>query len=312
MAPRSQQQGSALVMTAIFATGLMITAGLVADVGSMLYQRSRMQVATDAAALAGARALPYGDAYAIDQAQEISAENGYKLPASDVSIVNGSRMTVKLERSSDSVVRKILTAVTGQENASPLTVGAQSTADLRYTQASPRPIGIPFCQFRPGAEYVLKQTSSVRTYFGLSADGMGAGVYRQEVLQGVQRSLAPGDVVPADLGSQSDLTVSALDQLIGNDQTSYREAMSGVPTPRVIILPTYVSWSYQSNEIANVVLYGFVRYYVAYTTSQGDVYGRFMDKLTAGAGGAGSPQYSVRLVDASAPLPPPFPPGLRG
>lgn len=302
---RSNQRGSALVTTALLATGLMVVAGLVADTGALLYQRSRMQVATDAAALAGARGLVNGHRYAVAQAKDVAAKNGYALSETSIKIQNGSRMTVSLDRSSDSLVRRILSAMNEKRLGSPLQVGARAIADLHVVETvpGPRPFAIPFCQVQSGAEYVLKQNAKGRSYFAVGADGVGDGLYRQNILYGMRQKLSAGDILHSNLSDQSGLTVENINKLIGSDHTSYRQAQSGVETPRVIIVPTYRDWSYQSRNIADVVIDGFVRYYVSYTTSQGEVYGRFLDKVD-GDSAKSATKYEVHLVDENEALPP--------
>lgn len=304
---RKHQRGSAVVTTAIFATGLMVVAGLVADTGAMLYQRSRMQVATDAAALAGARGLADGHRKAIEQAKEVAAKNGYELAERDIKIQQGSRITVTLDRSSDSLVRRLISAMGEDRIGSSLTVGARSVADLHVLRKvpGPRPFAIPFCQYQSGAEYVLKMNAKGRSYFAVGADGVGDGVYRNAIMRGISQKLEPGDSLQSDLSDKSMLTVETINKLIGLDRTSYRQAQIGVETPRVITIPTYKDWHYQSRNIADVIIDGFVRYYVSYTTSQGEVYGRFLGKADEETSKK-VVKYEVRLVDESEPLPPAY------
>lgn len=56
---RSDERGQVIPMVAVIMTFLLGMAGMVADVGHMMYCRAQLQAITDAAALAGAQALPY-------------------------------------------------------------------------------------------------------------------------------------------------------------------------------------------------------------------------------------------------------------
>lgn len=55
----SDDRGQVLPMVAVVMTCMLGMAGLTADVGHMMYCRAQLQATTDAAALAGAQALPY-------------------------------------------------------------------------------------------------------------------------------------------------------------------------------------------------------------------------------------------------------------
>ena len=308
----SREKGAALIMTALMVTGLVVMAGLVLDTASLVYQRTRMQVAADAAALAGARGLTNGSAFAIAQAQSMAAKNGYTLPAEAISIENGSRMTVTLETPVNSLVGRVLQVMTpgaSSNLAKPFQVGATSTADLRFQHQSEglRPFGVPEQDFHPGIEYVLKAGAggSIRGNFqALALDGPGANLYRNAILNGAQTSLKVGDLVSTEPGNIVGPTVSAINQLIGPDQTGYRDATQGAKTPRVITVPLLSSSYFAAHGRSNVTIAGFARFYITYTTSRGEVYGRFIDRLSRPeVPGTGS-QYYVRLVDASAPLPP--------
>jgi hypothetical protein len=76
-------------MTALLIASLLGAAALVLDVGSWYRTKRHDQSVVDAAALAGAQALPDDPAQAITLAQNYASANGVTLPASDVSISTG-------------------------------------------------------------------------------------------------------------------------------------------------------------------------------------------------------------------------------
>ncbi|HEY9855975.1 MAG TPA: pilus assembly protein TadG-related protein [Stenomitos sp.] len=312
MASRKEhQKGATLVTTALFATGLVVIAGLVADTGAMMYHRTRMQVAADAAALAGTKGLLNGRDYGIAQAQEMAGKNGYELKRSNIGIAPCNlRMLVVLETPNESLVGRVLKAVKGEDpdNANPLTVGARAQADLYVvgTNYGVRPFGVPEADFKPGAEYVLKQGpgGSIRGNFqALGLDGTGADVYRTSILNGANRTVHVGDMVPTEPGNMNGPTVSAVNQLLGNDSTSYQDASKGNKTPRVMTLPLMGDSFFAVNGRSNVTIAGFARFYVTYTTSRGEVYGRFIERVSEPEIKGTTNQYSVRLSDEGDPEP---------
>lgn len=317
MTNRQRERGATLVTTALFATALTMVTGLVVDTGAMLYQRTRMQVATDAAALAGARALLNGQAYAVAEAKSEASKNGYAVRDSDITIQQGSRISVRLQNQTPSLAARVLNAVRGLDPQAAATLGveAKSTADLHCVELTygVRPFGIPDRAFRMGAEYVLKQSAGGSTdgnFQALALDGPGASLYRTAILNGAKRTVHVGDSVPTEPGNMAGPTVVAINQLLGNDHTSFVSASYGSRTPRVITVPLIDANQYaQANGRSDVTVTGFGRFYVTYTTSRSEVYGRFMERVNQQTVQGTALQYSVRLADEGDPVPPPVTPG---
>lgn len=308
----NREKGGTLVTTALFATGLVVATGLVADTGALVYQRTRMQVASDAAALAGAKGLPNGQIHAVAQAQAMASKNGYELSPAGIKIQNGSRMTVTLNSPVNSIVGRVLEALKpagAPGTAPPFITGARSVADVHASQLNYglRPLGVPQQDFRAGSEYVLKQGagSSLRGNFqALALDGPGATLYRSAILNGAMRTIHVGDMVPTEPGNMVGPTVTAINQLVEGDRTSYRDAAKGAMTPRVVTLPLLDQSFFSASGRSNVTIAGFARFYLTYTTSRGEVFGRFIDMVSEREVRGTTQQYAVRLADEQDPLPP--------
>lgn len=87
---RSEQRGQAILVTTLFLTVLMGATALTLDVGSWYRQQRQAQATADAAALAGAQALPNADptqAYAF--ANQYAAKNGGGVDAGGIQISSG-------------------------------------------------------------------------------------------------------------------------------------------------------------------------------------------------------------------------------
>jgi secretion/DNA translocation related TadE-like protein len=78
-------RGQATIMTVLFLTVLCGMVGLVLDVGSWYRADRQLQVQADAAALAGAQALPQSTGDATNLAMQYAQKNGVTLNASEVS-----------------------------------------------------------------------------------------------------------------------------------------------------------------------------------------------------------------------------------
>ncbi len=314
---RQNERGSTLVTTAFFATALIVFVGLVTDAGLMMYQRTRMQVAADAAALAGAKALLNSPGQAVVAAQELAKQNGFPITASQVKIEKGSRVTVAIDSPTDSLVSRVLAA--GQAQAEPKSpaqpatflIGAQASADLHCVevQHGARPWGVPESDFGVGREYVLKQGAgnSIRGNFqALALDGSGANIYRQAILNGSKTTVKAGDMIATEPGNMNGPTVTAVNQLVGNDRTSYEQArLNPTRTPRVVTVVLLDEGSYfGANGRSNVEVSGFARFFVTYTTNRGEVYGRFMDRVNTNEIIGTRLNYAVKLVDSESPITP--------
>lgn len=316
---KKNEKGATLVTTAFFATALVVFVGLVADAGLMMYQRTRMQTAADAAALAGARALLSSQAQAVVAAQDLARQNGFPITASQVSILKGSRVTVSIDSPTESLVGKLLAA--GQANAGPnppqkpasFTIGAEASADLHCIELhhGARPWGVPDTDFAMGREYVLKQGpgGSVSGNFqALAIDGNGANIYREAILNGSKGTVKLGGMIATEPGNMNGPTVTAVNQLLGNDRTSYDQArLNPSRTPRVVTVVLLDPQSFfGANGRSNVLVTGFARFFITYTTNRGEVYGRFMDRVNGPEILGTRLNYEVKLVDASSPIYPAF------
>jgi len=83
-----RQEGQAILMTVLFLAGILGMAALVLDVGSWFREKRQLQASADAAALAGAQALPGSPSNATTLAVNFGGSNGGGVLASNVSITS--------------------------------------------------------------------------------------------------------------------------------------------------------------------------------------------------------------------------------
>ena len=118
-------RGQATVLTLVFLVVLLGMAALVLDLGSWYRSDRATQSAADAAALAGAQALPSDPGGASTLALQYSNKNGGGLAGGDISISSGLAQNytikVKLTRSASGVFTKLF-------GVHSVTVGAHATA----------------------------------------------------------------------------------------------------------------------------------------------------------------------------------------
>lgn len=86
---RREENGQALVVAVLFLTVLLGLTAAVLDVGSWFRAQRAAQASADAAALAGAQALPVDPAGATSLAVDYASRNGDAVAPADVQIANG-------------------------------------------------------------------------------------------------------------------------------------------------------------------------------------------------------------------------------
>jgi Putative Flp pilus-assembly TadE/G-like len=185
-AKRNNQSGQALVLTVVFLVSLLGMAALVLDVGSWYRAKRDLQATADAAALAGAQALPDAPGSATGLANQYATTNSPDLATKDVSIssniVPNDRITVHVTRPAPGFFSKILGISSVQVGASSAaqTEGmaqAKYVAPITVKNTHPMLAG-PGCPcFGPGNETVLPlgKTGAPGAFDLIDLNGDGKG-----------------------------------------------------------------------------------------------------------------------------------------
>jgi len=134
-------RGQATVLTLVFLVVLLGMAALVLDIGSWYRADRATQSTADAAALAGAQALPYNPANASSLAVQYGNKNGGGITGGNVSVTTGvlpnDTITVHLTRPAPGVFTKLF-------GINSVTVGSHATARASLMQQAQyiAPIGV--------------------------------------------------------------------------------------------------------------------------------------------------------------------------
>lgn len=284
---RKREEGSILALVAVLATGLMIMTGLAADVGMMVYQRNRMQIAADAGALAGARALINGSNEAIKQAKAMTLENGIAIQNKDVEVQGaGTIVQVSLQTPVGLMVGPLV-------KLTDVTVGARARAALQSKVLSRgvRPLGIPYDAANPdpgfsvvGSDFVLKQDPSPErgNFQALGIDGTGADIYRNGLLNGVNKTVSSGDITSTETGNISQPTRDTINQLISQDSSSFDQVLPNPgDSPRVVTAVLLDKNSYSTPDLSGrsqVKIVGFAQFYLVSVSSTSEVSAKFIKR----------------------------------
>jgi Flp pilus assembly protein TadG len=226
--------GQATIVTVIFLVVLLGMAALVLDIGSWYRADRSTQSTADAAALAGAQALPYDPANASTLALQYSDKNGGGLSSSDISITRGlsdnDTIQVHVSRQASGVFTKLF-------GVDSVTVGSRATARASLMQSAQyvAPIGVnlkhPMLKGTSGCPCFgeshettlpLGKTGAPGSFDLLNIDGSKGGTGGQTladwILKGYSGYLPIGSYL-SDTGAKwnDSLVQNALDQREGTD-----------------------------------------------------------------------------------------------
>lgn len=204
----AEEDGQVLALTALMLTVLIGVATLVLDVGTWFREDRQLQAAVDAAAAAGAQALPEDPGRAVQLALEYAGKNGGGVAAEGVSLGTGTgfdSITVRGSRDAPGFFSRVF-GVLSVEVGARATARSSALARARYAA----PIAVhethPFLQCEPDPCFdletqlplgKLKDSGNGAGAFGLvdytSGNGSAsAGQIADWILHGYDGLLSPG------------------------------------------------------------------------------------------------------------------------
>lgn len=287
---RGHERGSALVVVTGLALCLAAFMGLVADTGVLALEKARLQGAADAAALAGALALPGGLDLAERQARTYVEANGGPSSAA-VEFPSEARVRVAVDQTVPLIVPMLLGGAAQR-------VSAASTAETtRLTTPGARPFAIPDSSFVAGGSYVLKagpQSGQQGNYRALAIDSTGTPAYVEAINQGAIATVSVGEWLSTEPGNMAEPTEEAVQELVATTSAAVGRVVAEHPAcsadavcdlrtcPRVVIAVLVDPLTfYDADGRKPVLVTGFSRFYLTGTSGNGEVYGQFLERFTA-------------------------------
>lgn len=164
--------GQTLALTVVFLTVLLGAVALVLDVGAWFRESRRLQAVADAAALAGAQALPHDPAAAVELARDYATRNRGSVAPDDVSVL-GSRIVVHASAPAPGFFSRVL-------GIASFTIGAEATATANTIGAArgAAPIAVPeahpLLQCTPDPCFGQSTTLDLINLGGSGSGGSGA------------------------------------------------------------------------------------------------------------------------------------------
>jgi Flp pilus assembly protein TadG len=295
---RRCERGQALVLMVLFLAFLLGCATLVLDVGSWFRSQRQLQSAADAAALAGAQALPNSPGDATGLAQQYATKNASDLSSAEYSIESdlapNDRITVHVTRNAPGFFARIF-------GIASVKVGATATAQAKVMAQAKHvaPITIKNTEpmlggsgcpcFGPGNETTLPLRTGAPGGFALvDLTGNGNGTTSDDALadwivNGYPDYLPVGKYL-SDPGAKYNKSriQSALDSRIGSE----------------LLFPVFDTYS-GGGANAGYHVIGWAAFHLesADLNGQGSLTGYFTEVIWDGIGATtGGPNYGARTV----------------
>ncbi len=282
----TEEHGQSLVIMSLFMTVFIGMLGIVLDLGRGYISYREMQVAADAAAIAGARALAdgFGESFVTTRAQELLAANGADTDLSIVTVTDGSQVTVEAKAEVETVFAKIL----GLDS-----ISVSAEAKALYGAAAEADNLMPFV--------VEKDTWVFGETVELWGNPSGAGNFGWVHWSG-QVPSTPTLQANIDDPSRSD-TVHIGDQVSGHPGVSFNavrnnlNAWIGSPVTVILYDPAEVTGA---GANLKYVARGFARFVITSTVSQGansKIYGYFVEYVGAGSEVDPTSTIGIKMID---------------
>lgn len=303
------EQGQTLAMSVLFITVLLGMAALVVDVGAWFRESRRLQAVADAAALAGAQALPDDPAAAIALARDYALKNGGDVAPEEVTVSEGS-ITVRAGAPAQGVFSRVFELaafrITASATAAAAPVGAAKGAAPIVV-----PETHPLLQCLPEPCFDQSTTLELINLNGTGSAGAGAfglldfdtetpgtasaGEVADWIRDGYQRYVG----VDPEYGDVEDYTSATGAKFNSSDVKSALSAQIG----RELLLPVYRSIS-GSGANARYDIVGWVGFQLesfSGSGSSGTIRGMFREVTWEGReGGAGVADFGARTVRLTA------------
>jgi len=295
---QKNQRGSVMVIVSAAMAALLGMAALVSDFGLLVLNKTRLSAAVDAAALAGARELPYSALAAQQKAEEYVQLNDAGIDKLSITISeNNSKIQVDAEKTVNLILFPALGINTGKVRASAAAVTGAFTSVRGAV-----PLGVPEQKFQFGQEYELKQGSHGSRLLGpgnfgalkLGDDnedgdnnGGGAKLYREYLKYGYSGELKIGDTVGVKSGNMSGPTRQAIEYRLDRCSGACTPGNIEPGCPRVLIVVVYDPSTIDPNQkVKEVTISGFAAFLVTEVPGSGNeniIRGYFLDIVETSA-----------------------------
>lgn len=285
---KSKRGNSAIIflLTSTLFIGML---AFITDAGMMYLEKSRLQNAVDAIALAAMQDYPNGEAAMLEQAYHYADLNNVNSADLLINLSDDNkRITVTTEKKVQTYFARIfdITDEIVQAKAS-AKIGAIVAAD------GIRPFAVEQQDFEFGVTYTLKKGASggyTGNYGALALGGTGALNYKNNLQYGYHGEIGIGDLVEigedleTEPGNMAGPTYEGVTYLLEKDTcTSHDLTKLEKDCPRLIVIPVIDSFDVEGRTTVKIM--GFVSFFLEETTYDGgktEVKGKYIKTLGQG------------------------------
>ncbi|MFZ5352201.1 MAG: pilus assembly protein TadG-related protein [Bacillota bacterium] len=301
------RSGNSTIVLMVAMTLIIGASALVTDAGMIYIEKTKLQNAVDAAALAGISAYSQGESAVISEVYESAQLNKLDISTLNIQLMNSNRkITVEASKKVNFYFAKIF-------NKTDAVVDARATAVIAPLVAVDgiKPLGVEQQQFVFGATYVLKcgaGDGSNGNYGALALGGTGASNYKYNLIHGYHGDLETGDLVKigytldTEPGNMEGPTYDAIRQIIESDYNTYTD-LTRLPldSPRLFTIPVVDDFDVSGRDTVTIV--GFATFFIDDVVFRGgktEITGKFIKTLGEGEIDEYSPDYGfygIKLVE---------------
>lgn len=279
----NKEKGNIAIITALAISVLFGFCALAADLALVYAEKTDLQNAVDAAALAGAQELPSNPESAYQIALEYASQNG--INASVNFDTNYTEIIVTSSKNVPTFFARILGI-----NSETVTAKAKAMVVPVQTLIGAVPLCVLSQDFVYGQQYQLKNAppdGQSGWYGALRLDGKGASNYEHDLAYGSSQELSVGQIVEVEHGNMSGPTKRGLEKRLSLDTRIPRNTFENHDrdAPQIIYLPVVEVLSEKNNSIHEVKILGFAAFFVESVSGNGNdsvVTGRFLRTIVFG------------------------------
>ncbi|KDR93787.1 Putative Flp pilus-assembly TadE/G-like [Peptoclostridium litorale DSM 5388] len=313
-------RGSTIIFISLTLSIMLMFVSFAVDIGLLVYNKSKLQNAVDAASLAAAQEIPEDTSSAIDIAKQYIASNGFDLNELAYSIdfeEDNCKVIVSASYNMDFLFASIIGV-----NSSGISAKASAiNAPAEQVLGEARPFALKWDpvddkgKFKPGETYTLKYSSKTKggnpelgpgnfgaVQINKKPDGKfesGAKVYEDTIVKGNSTKLKIGDTIYTETGNMVGPTENGMERLFENEGT-----------PVTIYIPLVESLDMNGHKPLNIT--GFAAFKVSEAnfseeeegegkdkvkTETAEIKGAFVEFTTLGTGGTSLEDHGLRVIN---------------
>lgn len=277
-------QGGIVILVALGLTVLLGSCAMVTDIGMLYIEKTKLQNAVDAAALAGVQELPGDPSNAAQVAKAYATQNGLDNITSSFA-ANNTKIVVSAQKTVPTYFAKIWGIKSEQLSATASALMLPPTSMFGAAPLSVQDQPLIF-----GQQYTLKAGAGDGTdgwYGALQLSVPGAKAFQTDLTYGYTGSISIGQVLTVEHGNISGPTETAIEDRFAMDTRVPKNTYYDYDrnAPEILYLPIVKILSYESSAISEVQVTGFAAFFIEGVSGNGTestITGRFIKTLIPG------------------------------